>query len=346
MEADPDCMVIAPASEFPIEIVPFEVPVLIDVAKLEVLFKETAPPETVKPVCPVNSPPEVIVPVPEVYILPDVVIRPPVVAGESVGGAPPSDCQYPTTPVPPLLIAPVQVKSPVVSLTVQPNDAEPPANWTFPPAPGFRYISVVAVAAEITGAVPAKVRAVDVKVLELMVDEKVADPATDNVPVPVVEIPPEVVMESPVVAGERVVPTLDQNPDVPVEPPLIFPEHVRSPVVSLIVQPVEAAPPARSTFPPIPGFNEIFVNAVDAEIVGAVPVNVKAVEEVVAPLAITVARVSASVPVTVIVVPTAETELIPPPAMVNAPAKELREVTAPVILLIFEPFQYSAPATL
>ena len=64
--------------------------------------------------------------------------------------------------------------------------------------------------AETTGVVPAKVKAVEVKVLELMVEVKVAAPATDKVPVPVVEIPPEVVIESPEVEGEREVPALVQ----------------------------------------------------------------------------------------------------------------------------------------
>lgn len=48
-----------------------------------------------------------------------------------------------------------------------------------------------------------------------VVRSAVCPPARVNVPVPVVEIFPEVVMASPAVAGERVVPVLFQKPKFP-----------------------------------------------------------------------------------------------------------------------------------
>ena len=167
------------------------------------------PPVTVKPVCPVKSPPEVIVPVPSEVILPEVEMWSPVVTGERVL-VPEFLFQKPTSPPPPEVIEPEQVKLPVVSSTVQPVDPDPPAKFKDPPAPGLTVKEVAAVEAEITGVVPAKVKAVEVSVLELTVEEKVTAPAICKVPLPVVEIPPEVVMESPAVEGERLVPALVQ----------------------------------------------------------------------------------------------------------------------------------------
>ena len=118
--------------------------------------------------------------------------------------------QKPTSPPPPEVIEPLQVKLPVVSLTVQPVDPAPPAKFTEPPEPGLTVKEVPAVEAAMTGVVPVKVKAVEVKVLELMVELKVAAPAIDKVPVPVVEMLPAVVMESPAVAGDKVVPALVQ----------------------------------------------------------------------------------------------------------------------------------------
>jgi hypothetical protein len=69
---------------------PPELPVLIFVAKVELLFKLIAPPDTVvapvtvAPDCPVNKPDEVIVPNPVVYILPLVVTASPGAVGVRV----------------------------------------------------------------------------------------------------------------------------------------------------------------------------------------------------------------------------------------------------------------------
>lgn len=129
------------------------------------------------------------------------------------------------------------------------------------------------------------------------------------------------------------------------------------PLELVTVQPVEEDPPAISTspvdepaittLPLVPASKLILVPAVEAEIAGVAPAKVKAVEEkvlelmveekvtaaeVVAPRAVTAAKVSASVPVMVTVVPEAEMELIPAPAIVKAPVKELTEVTPPEAL--------------
>jgi len=354
VEAAADCKVIAPAAELPIEIAPLEVPVLIFVSKFEEAFKEIAPPLIVNPVWPVKSPAEVIVPVPVAEILPGVDIWSPLLTGDRVE-VPESLLQNPTSELPVEEMLPEHVRFPVASSTVQPVEPEPPANKTLPLAPGFKEIVLEPVAGPaITGSDPAKVKAVEVKVLVLMVEVKVAAPAIDKVPASVVEMPPVVVIESPAVPGERTVPALVQKPIVPVEPPPIFPAQVKSPVVLLIVQPVSVDPPAISTspvevpaiitLPVVPAFKLILVPAVEAEIAGEAPAKVKAaevkvlvlmVEEnvtasvVVAPRPVMVAKVSASVPVTVIVVPAANTVLIPEPAIVKAPLKELTKETPP-----------------
>lgn len=103
---------------------------------------------------------------------------------------------------------------------VQPLDEDPPAKSNDPVAPGLIVMLEPDVDAEITGLFPAKVRAVEVKVLEFMVEEKVVAPVTarveDRVVAPVtvsaeerVEAPdtanvPPKVMESfkPIVAEE------------------------------------------------------------------------------------------------------------------------------------------------
>jgi hypothetical protein len=80
----------------PIVTPPVDVPVLMLVAKFELLFRLTAAPVTDNPDDPVNNPAEVIVPVPLVEILPLVVTASPAVVGERII---PERFQYPRIPV-------------------------------------------------------------------------------------------------------------------------------------------------------------------------------------------------------------------------------------------------------
>ncbi len=82
-----------PLALLPIVTVPVEVPVLIEVLKLESFKRETLPPVTVSPALPVNKPAEVIVPVLVVEMAPEVVILSPDVRGERVE-VPEFLCQY------------------------------------------------------------------------------------------------------------------------------------------------------------------------------------------------------------------------------------------------------------
>lgn len=119
--------------------------------------------------------------------------------------------QNPTSELPVDDILPEQVRFPVASAIVQPVEPDPPASSTLPLAAEFKEMVFEPVEGpEITGSEPAKVKAVEVKVFELMVEVKVAAPATDKVPLPVVDIAPVVVIESPAVAGESEVPVLVQ----------------------------------------------------------------------------------------------------------------------------------------
>ena len=71
-------------------------------------------------------------------------------------------------------------------------------------------------------------------------------PEAVMVPVLEVEIFPEVVTLSPENTGERVVPDLSQNPDVPpVDPIPIDPKQVKLPFVEFKVQPFADDPPAK-----------------------------------------------------------------------------------------------------
>ena len=94
-KVEPVDKAIAPAEEFPIEMAPVEVPVLMFVLKLDEAFKEAVAPVIVKPAVPLRSPAELIVPVPVVEIFPEVVIASPEFAGERV--LPVLD-QYPKVP--------------------------------------------------------------------------------------------------------------------------------------------------------------------------------------------------------------------------------------------------------
>src|SRR5579884_2988015 len=72
------------------------------------------------------------------------------------------------------------------------------------------------------------------------------------------------------------------------------------------------------------------------------PFNVREVV-VLAPLPVTDARVSASVPVTVIVEPTAETLLIPAPTMVSPPVSVFKEVTPALFKVMLDPRETEPP---
>jgi hypothetical protein len=125
--APPEVIVIAPAAEFPREIVPVDVPPPIDVLKLEESLRDIAPPETVKPVLPVKRPADVMVPVEVVEIFPEVVMLSPALRGERVVVF---LCQYCVRVVPPALMSPLQAKFPVAPSIVHPVFAEPPAMFT------------------------------------------------------------------------------------------------------------------------------------------------------------------------------------------------------------------------
>ena len=83
-------------AELPIVTPAVVVPVLIFVAKFELLFRLTTHPDIVAPVVPVNNPADVTVPVPVVEMLPVVVTSSPAVVGESTV---PKRLQYPRIPV-------------------------------------------------------------------------------------------------------------------------------------------------------------------------------------------------------------------------------------------------------
>jgi hypothetical protein len=88
-------------NELPIVTPPVELPVLIFVALLELLFKSITPPDivvapvTVAPDCPVSNPADVIAPVPVVDMFPLVVTASPDVVGDRVV---PVRSQYPIVP--------------------------------------------------------------------------------------------------------------------------------------------------------------------------------------------------------------------------------------------------------
>lgn len=97
--------------------------------------------------------------------------------------------------------------------------------------------------------------------------EPVSKPDEVIVPVEEVEILPEVVTESPVNEGDRVVEALLHKPDCPDDDPTpIPPEQVNSPVESCKEHPVEPDPPAKSILPPAPGLMFRVVDATDAPI--------------------------------------------------------------------------------
>ena len=152
--------------------------------------KEIAPVERVNPFWAVSNAPAVIVPpAPVADKAPEVVTSSPELVGERVVLA---LSQKPAVPDDPVVNPPVQSKIPVESFKVQPVEPEPPPSKTSPVPPVVAIFMLVGPV--ITGDVPAKVKAVEVKVLVFMVEEKVAAPATPNVPEPVVEIFPEVVI--------------------------------------------------------------------------------------------------------------------------------------------------------
>ncbi len=89
-------------------------------------------PDEVNPPVDDNNPAAVIVPVPVVKIFPDVESESPAVVGEIVV-VPLLRVKNPTVPeVFVVVIFPVQVSAPVVFVTVQPVDPEPPDNKTSP----------------------------------------------------------------------------------------------------------------------------------------------------------------------------------------------------------------------
>lgn len=144
--------------------------------------REEAPPVIVNPVEPLRSPALVIVPVPEVEILPLVVTWEPLVTGLRVGGVSPLLFQNPWVDPDPPMTEPAQVKFPVESSTVQPVEPEPPPKSIDPVPPVVAMLMLVVPV--ITGFAVAKVKAEEVKVLELIVELKVAAPPTLNPPDP------------------------------------------------------------------------------------------------------------------------------------------------------------------
>lgn len=133
----------------------------------EVVVRLIAPVVRVKPFDAVKSPAEVMAPVPVAEILPEVVTASPAVPGERVDK---DLLQYPIVLPPLLVMSPAQLKLPLVLLTVHPLDPDPPARFRRPLVPGLIVKFVAAVEAEIVGAAPAKVKAVEVKALEFIVE--------------------------------------------------------------------------------------------------------------------------------------------------------------------------------
>lgn len=132
-----------------------------------------------------------------------------------------------------------------------------------------------------------------------------------HIPVPVPEDKPvKLTVEAAVTAPVKVLAPLTDN----VEDKLLAP--VTDNVLPMFVAPAIPTPPETIKAPVV----------VEVEAVVLVSESAVLVE---APRPVTVAKVSASVPVTVIVVPEAETLLMPPAAMVNAPVKPLTELTPP-----------------
>lgn len=167
----------------------------------EVEVKFSAPVDRVNPFWAVKVPPEVTDPAPVAEILPEVVILSPVYTGERVVSVLPQNPFVP--PDEPTPIEPKQVNVPVVESRVQPLLDDPPARLTNPPVPGVKFRLVPGTDAPMpTLPDPVKVRAVDVKVLVLMVELKVAAPATVKVPVLLKATPPipEVVRLKPAIA--------------------------------------------------------------------------------------------------------------------------------------------------
>ena len=184
----------------------------------------------------------------------------------------------------PAPIVPAQLKLPEGSI-VQPLLEAPPANKSDPPVPALIVRLVPAVEAEITGLAPAKVKLVEVKVLELIVEEKVEAPETlrvlESVAAPVVvRVPDKVVFPVTAKVEERVVAPLTiavpatfkvaageivptpklplpsmVMPEVPVPPvisPILFAPIRYSPLVVSLVNAspgAAAVPSARSTWP-------------------------------------------------------------------------------------------------
>ena len=113
------------------------------------------------------------------------------------------------------------------------------------------------------------------------------------------------------VAGERVVPVLDQKPTAP--EPEIVPLQVKSPVVLLTVQPVAAEPPAMLTFIAPSAWR---LRAVEVAPNVPAPAKVMAVAEV-AIVSIEVTPVKA--PPVVTSRPAESIEKFPPPEKAKAP---------------------------
>lgn len=169
-----------------LNVVPFILKALVSrvrfkLAMPEVEVKFRAPVDKVNPFWAVKVPPDVTVPVPVAEILPDVVTSSPVKAGDSVVPILDHSPDWPLDEPTPIL--PVHVSEPVVSSIVHPVDPDPPAILTNPPDPGFKFRLVPGIDAPIPiFPDPEKVRAVEVKVLVLIVELKVAAPATVKVP--------------------------------------------------------------------------------------------------------------------------------------------------------------------
>ena len=167
---------------------------------------------------------------------------------------------------------------------------------------------------------------------------------------------PPVIVKEPVperavperVPPEIVAPLIVPRPDSVGDPePVILPVKVKAPIlvaasvltVSVPVVPLSAR--VKSVLVPsvidkVPVLPIEIAGDVELKEIGVAELLVKpplrATEVVVAaPLPVTVARVSASVAVMVIVDPDADTELIPAPAIVKAPVSEFRELT-PLLL--------------
>lgn len=167
----------------------------------EVEVKLKAPVDKVNPFWAVKVPPEVTAPLPVAEILPVVVILSPLYAGDKVVSV---LLQRPLCPLDePIPILPEQVKLPVVSSRVQPVEDDPPAKLIDPPDPGLMFRLVEAtVAPMLTLPEPLNTKAVEVKVLVLIEELKVAAPPTVKPPVLLKDTAPvpEVVKLNPAVA--------------------------------------------------------------------------------------------------------------------------------------------------